>query len=253
MYQRIAVGGDNEALLNRLAQAAKGSRTILFPIHAGQIPPPGTAAVAVPAEAFGPALDSILAVGAEQEELLYLLADAVDCRESIPLGSARRFREHATRFARAVNLSQEDQFVLERATILRDIGKIRLSNELLLKSSVLDYDEWMLLKAHSHLGAELLRERNVSADVADIVQYHHECYDGDGYPEHLEKDAIPLLARMLRVIDVYCAMTSPRHYRASLATHEQGIEHLTKERGKHFDPALVDAFIKANVGHTATP
>ena len=85
-------------------------------------------------------------------------------------------------------------------------------------------------------------------DTADIVRRHHECYDGDGYPDRLEGDAIPYLARVVKVIDVYCAMTSPRHYREGQASHDEALEHIKSEHGKHFDPELVDVFLKDDLG-----
>jgi putative two-component system response regulator len=93
---------------------------------------------------------------------------------------------------------------------------------------------------------------NMSAlsDTAPIIRTHHECFDGTGYPDGLEGERIPLLGRMMKILDVYCAMTSPRHYRKGHATHEQAVQHLKSERGKHFDPKLVDTFIEKEVGQT---
>jgi len=248
MYQRIAVAGDNGSLLKTLAKAVENAQAVVSPIPKGQRVLPGSSVLVLPPEALPGALESVLAAGAEYENLLLLVADAVACREGIAMGSSKRVCEHAARFAAAYGLSAEDQYVLERAAILRDIGKMRLSNELLLSKNVLNYDEWALLQAHSRLGGDLLRERNVCADIAEVIDNHHECYDGDGYPNHLERDDIPLLARILKLLDVYCAMTSPRHYRQTVASQEQAILHIREERGKHFDPELVDVFLDAKVG-----
>ncbi len=248
MIKRIAVLNADGALCQALARAAEGHDAIIVAVPPGEAPPPGTvvlAAGSAPAEA---ALDAALAASAETEGLLVLLADAIACREGIPEGSSERVRRYALRFARALGLSPEEQFSLERAALLRDIGKIRIPNEILLKKSVLDYDEWTLLQSHAALGAELLAERGIYRDVLDAVRYHHECYDGDGYPDHLEKDAIPLSARIMKILDVYCAMTSPRHYRPTHCTHEDAVVHLKNERGKHFDPHLTDVFIEARIG-----
>ncbi len=182
------------------------------------------------------------------DRILGLLADAIGCREGLPLGASERVREHAERFGKALGLSPGDQASLERGALLRDIGKIQIPNAVLLKQGILDYDEWVLLQGHSALGAALLEERGVLKDIIDIVHYHHECHDGDGYPDHLEGEAIPYLARIVKILDVYCAMTSPRHYRDTQSSTQEGIMHLLAERGKHFDPALIDVFVEAGIG-----
>ena len=251
MHTRIAVVGDDEALVGRLMQEAEGSEAILERVEAGEGVPGGATGVIGAGGDWGAVLAAALAVGAEQEGLLTLIGDAVGIREEIPVGSTARVRDHATRFAQALGLSPDDQLTLERGAVLRDIGKITLSNELLLKKSVLDFDEWTLLKSHSKLGGDVLRERGLCLDVLPVIEHHHECYDGDGYPGHLEGEDIPYLARILRIVDVYCAMTSPRHYRSTHASHEEAALHLTEERGKHFDPELVDVFLKAEAGQCA--
>lgn len=189
-----------------------------------------------------------MTMGREQEALLELLAEAVDCREGIPAGSAARLREHATRFADAMGLTADERLTLERAALLRAIGKIRLSNDILLKKSLLDYDEWILLKQYPALGADLLAALGVCADVQDVVRFHQECWDGTGYPTGIEGEDIPLLARMLRILVVYCAMTSARHYRSTVTGHDEAIEYFKGERGKHYDDELVDVFIAHQVG-----
>lgn len=183
-----------------------------------------------------------------QEELLSLLGRALDSREDMLPGSSWRVMEHVERFGRAVGMSKREIATLARAGLLRDIGKIMIPNTVLLKQGVLDYEEWSLIQRHPHLGAELLTHAKAFSDIADIIRHHHECYDGDGYPDGLEGEKIPLYARILRIVDVYCAMTSPRHYRKGHSTHEEAANHLRSEQGKHFDPKLVEIFLKKNVG-----
>ena len=84
--------------------------------------------------------------------------------------------------------------------------------------------------------------------MVDIVRYHHECWNGEGYPDRLEKDAIPRSALIMKILDVYCSMTSPRHYRSSHASHEEAIEHLKTERGERYCAELVDAFLDNDIG-----
>lgn len=248
MIKRIAVLNADGPLCQALECAAQGKDTIIAAIPPGEAPPPGVIVLAAAAASAEAALDAACWASAEPEGLMTLLADAIACREGIPEGASERVRRCAARFAQALTLSMEEQFSLERAALLRDIGKIRIPNEILLKKSVLDYDEWTMLQSHAAFGAELLAARGICRDVLDAVHYHHECYDGDGYPEHLEKEAIPLPARIMKILDVYCAMTSPRHYRATHCTHEDAVIHLKNERGKHFDPRLVDVFIASGIG-----
>ena len=184
----------------------------------------------------------------EKEALLLLLAQAVDAREGIDPRSGTRLQDHALRFAEALGLDKEAKAALALGALLHDIGKIQISNEVLLKKSVLDYDDWITLQSHPTLGAALLEERGLYTEVADIVRYHHECFDGTGYPNKIEGDEIPFLARVVKLLDVYCSMTSPRHYRTGHASHKEAVEYLQSERGKHYDPALVDAFIEHKIG-----
>lgn len=247
MLKRIAVVGDDESFLNALRKSTEGTDVQLEPVQASAPLPTGTAGVIATAEQAAAAVRLASALGDAQQRTYCLLADAVDCREGIPLGSGERIREHATRFAKVVGLSAGDQLALEIAAYLRAVGKTRISNELLLKKSVLDYDEWMELKKHPLLGAELLRELGVDASVVEIVQFHQECYDGTGYPEGRQKEEIPRLAHMLKICVTYCVMTSPRHYRSKSASHDDALRELREERGKHFDPKLIDAFLDGNV------
>jgi HD-GYP domain-containing protein (c-di-GMP phosphodiesterase class II) len=192
--------------------------------------------------------DTAAGASSDSIDVLLLLSDAIGCREGIPLGSAERVRAHALRFGEALDLNADALLVLERGALLRDIGKLKIDNDVLLKKSVLSYDDWLLLQQHTKLGVSLLEERGVGGDVVDIVLYHHECFDGDGYPEQLEGEAIPYLARVMKIVDVYCAMTSPRHYRETHTSHEDAIAYLKSERGKHYDAALLDVFLEAEVG-----
>lgn len=245
MLKRVAVVG-TDTVDQDLAKAAARQGIQLKPMAEGAPLPPGSGATLAPADAHS--LPAISAQAVAHDSLLVLLAEAVDSREGLVKGSSERIRDHATRFAKALGLSEDDQFALERGALLHDVGKILLSNEVLLKKAVLDYDDWLLLQAHTTMGGDLLLEYQIHGDVVDIVRYHHECWNGEGYPENLEKDAIPQLARIMKVLDVYCSMTSPRHYRNGHASHEDAVAHLKEERGERFDPELVDSFLKADIG-----
>ncbi len=248
MWNRIAIVEPKDKMPDSIQERLDTRNAFIAPLAEAETAPPGTVAVVGEARRLDAMLNAACAIGLEQAGILQLLADAIDCREGIALGASERVRAHAARFAQALRLSADEQLVLERGALLRDIGKLKVPNEVLLKRSVLSYDEWLLLQAHSALGAELLLERGLAGDVIEIVHHHHECYDGDGYPDHLEKEAIPYLARVMKILDVYCAMTSPRHYRANQSSHKDAVTYLKSEQGKHFDPELIEVFIASEVG-----
>ena len=249
MLKRITLIDTSEDLRKEAEKVIENMDVQLVEITKGEDVPVATAAVVAGSDT-GTALEAALVIGNRQEEILNILAEAFDCREGMMPGSSKRLQEHATRFAKALKLTVDDQLILERAALIRDIGKIRIPNETLLKDGVLDYDEWMTLQCHSKYGAEIIREYEVFDDLEEIICCHHECYDGTGYPKGLEGDDIPFLARIMKILDVYCAMTSPRHYRKGHATRKEAIKHLKSEREKHFDPDLIDVFIKDNVGQS---
>jgi HD-GYP domain-containing protein (c-di-GMP phosphodiesterase class II) len=230
------------------AAASAGDGVVAAEVAAGGAPPCPAAGVLASPDFAAEGIRLALAAAREHEAVLELLAEAIDVREAIPPGSAARLREHATRFAEAMGLSREERLALERAALLRAIGKLRISNDILLKKSVLDYDEWMHLKQYPVLGADLLAEMGICTDAIEAVRYHQECFDGTGYPAGIEGEEIPLLARMLKILVVYCAMTSPRHYRSSVTSHEDAIAYFSSERGKHYDDELVDVFIAHGIG-----
>lgn len=248
MIKRIAVSNDSEERLQEIREAVQKAGGYTVPFAASAQLPPGTVAVVAGAPNWPGAVENALTLACWHEEVLFLLAEALDCREGFVRGSSQRVMEHGTRFALAAGLSRDDQFVLERAALLRGVGKIRVGNEILLKEGLLTYDEWRLIHEYPRFGADILRQAGALSDVADVVCTHRESYDGDGYPDGIEGDAIPYMARMLKIADVYCAMTSPRHYRQGHASHDEAVAYLRGEQGKHFDPELIDVFIDGEVG-----
>lgn len=248
MLQRIALLTGNDSLAQQAAEiAAKAGVQIVSVDRAGALP---TATVLVAADYGDTAslLDAAVGAAGWYGEVLGLVADALDCREGFLRRSTRRVCEHAARFAEAMGLGDDDGFLLERAAMVRDIGKVLIPNDVLLKRGLLNYEEWELIQRHSALGAELVAETASLKGAAEAVGMHHENWDGTGYPSGIEGEAIPLLARALRILDVYCAMTSPRHYRNGHATHDEAVAHMRAEQGKHFDPFLIDVFIDTEVG-----
>ena len=247
MLKRVALVERDGAPAHGMLEALDEAGLSFVTLHRTQDLPPGTAAAAPADDRAVGVVPWLAELGERQESVLGLLADALDCREGLEPGESRRVLAHATLFADALKLSPSDQSTLERGALLRDLGKMRIPNETLLKTSPLSYDEWRLLQNHTSLGAGIAGETPALTDITDILLRHHECYDGDGYPGRLEREGIPYLARIVKIVDVFCAMTRTRLYRQGQASVEEAIEHLRNERGKHFDPELVDVFLREKI------
>lgn len=250
MLHYIGVFADDKAASKALQRLAGEKDLHVKQLHEAESTPSSVAAVVASASHAEKALEAGAQSAAVQDILLQMVCAAIDAREGGSAANAKRVQEHAARFAEALGLDPHRRMTFERAALLRDVGKIHINNDVLLKKSVLTYDEWLLLHQHATLGANFLTSQHFEPEVVEIVRCHHECYDGDGYPDHLEGESIPYLARAMKIVDVYCAMTSPRHYRTGHSTHEQAIEYLRTERGKHYDPELLDVFIDSKVGQT---
>lgn len=130
------------------------------------------------------------------------------------------------------------------AGLLHDLGKLALPQRLLTKPTHLSPEERQVLEAHPRLGAYLLEGLNLSKTVLDGVLYHHEHWDGRGYPFGLSGEEIPLIGRILAITDAYEAMTSHRPYHKPLP-HKEALEELRKGAGTQFDPELVELFLLA--------
>jgi HD-GYP domain-containing protein (c-di-GMP phosphodiesterase class II) len=142
-----------------------------------------------------------------------------------------------------LNLSLPDLLELELGALLHDLGKLRVPDHVLSKRGPLDPAERELVNRHPVWGAELLEQVPGLEPVATIVRFHHERWDGTGYPDGLGRDRIPIASRIVAVCDAYQAMTSARPYRAALPPAAAAYE-LRSGAGTQFDPALVDCFVE---------
>jgi len=132
--------------------------------------------------------------------------------------------------------------VLLAGILLHDIGKIFTPKEILYKPGPLTDEEWEIMRRHPVDGAEVLEQIANLREMANNVRYHHERYDGSGYPEGLKGEAIPIGARIAAVVDAFDAMISDRPYRKAMSV-EHAVEELTRNKGSQFDPKVVDALI----------
>jgi HD-GYP domain-containing protein (c-di-GMP phosphodiesterase class II) len=126
---------------------------------------------------------------------------------------------------------------------LHDIGKIVISNKILNKKGNLSESEWHELKKHPQVGYRIAMSSPDLMPIADCILCHHERWDGKGYPQGLKGDKIPLLSRIISVVDAFDAMTQDRSYRKAM-TIEAAIEEIRKNSGKQFDPDIVKIFIE---------
>ena len=176
-------------------------------------------------------------------ETIYTLAKAVEYKDHETGGHIRRMSQYAVILARKIGLSETHIEKILYASPMHDIGKIGIPDSILLKPGKLTYDEWEIMRTHTRIGAEIL-----SGSDSEVVQLgqriaktHHERWDGKGYPDGLSGEEIPIEGRIAAMADVFDALTSDRIYkkRISLPT---ALDIMRSERGKHFDPRMVDAF-----------
>jgi diguanylate cyclase (GGDEF)-like protein len=173
--------------------------------------------------------------------IIYALAATVDAKDSYTYGHSRKVSEYAVMMGEAMKMPPDRISILRAAGLLHDIGKVGVPDSILTKKSALTADEWNPVRNHPKLGVEILKHVIDLVNCLPAIQYHHERYDGNGYPSGLKTASIPLEARILAIADAYDAMTSPRPYRSQLALEDALLE-LKRCAGTQFDPDLVDIF-----------
>ena len=174
-------------------------------------------------------------------EMIQALARAIDAKDAYTYDHADRTRKYAKKIALRMNLPSSIIKNIEFAALMHDIGKIGISDNILLKKEHLTVEETEAIKKHSVIGYNILEPVQFLKSVAPMVLYHQEWYNGKGYPEGLEKEEIPLGARIISVIDSYDAMTSDRPYRKAMS-QEKAVSELKKGAEIQFDPKVVNIF-----------
>ncbi|MEO0184111.1 MAG: HD domain-containing phosphohydrolase [candidate division WOR-3 bacterium] len=177
-------------------------------------------------------------------EFVQLIAKTLDAKDEYTAGHSLRVQEYALKIADELNLSETDKEILKQACLLHDIGKIGIPDGILNKKSPLTEQEKRYIINHPILGKKILSTVSEFRPILDIVYSHHERVDGKGYPQGLDRDKIPLLARIIAVADTYDAITSARPYRRA-KRREEAIEELIKAKGTQLDEQLVDIFLKS--------
>ena len=171
------------------------------------------------------------------------LAQAVDARDEVTHGHIRRVQKNAMRLARELNVQDELELrALEAAALLHDTGKLAIPEHILNKPDKLTQSEFDTMKLHANIGADILSPIEFPFPVVPIVRHHHESWDGNGYPDRLRGEQIPLGARILAVVDCFDALTSDRPYRRALA-RDRALEIILEQSGRMYDPNVVNAMM----------
>ena len=176
-------------------------------------------------------------------ETIKILAETLDKREHETRNHSQRVALLAVRIGMELNLHQNELVELYWGGLLHDIGKIAIPDAILLKTEKLTPTEWRIMRRHVEYGYEIVKHLEFLGKGREVVRYHHERWDGTGYPEGLKDGNIPLLARIFAVADAYDAMISDRPYKKA-RSHEEAVEELKKNSGTQFDPMVVNAFLK---------
>lgn len=180
-----------------------------------------------------------------EHETLQILGKTAEYKDPETNAHTQRVAHYCKLLAKAHNLDEEFQDLIFYASPFHDIGKIGIPDKVLLKPGKLDDEEFVIMKTHSQIGYEILKNsKSKYLKAGGIIAYnHHERYDGKGYPNGLSGEDIPILGRITAIADVFDALTSIRPYKNAWST-EQAFNLLIEEKGKHFDPVLVDLFLE---------
>ena len=173
-------------------------------------------------------------------------AKALELRDSETEGHTRRVTEMTLRIARAMGVSQTELVHVRWGAILHDIGKIGISDTILLKPGPLTDEEWEIMRHHPVYAYQLLSPIAYLRPALDIPYCHHEKWDGTGYPRGLKGEQIPRAARIFAVADVWDALLSGRPYRPAWP-EEKALEYIREQAGKHFDPQVVEVFLETEM------
>ncbi len=172
------------------------------------------------------------------------LMSAMGLRDDMSAGHARQVSDLTFVLAQQMGVRREETQLIQRAAVLADIGKMEIAEEILVKEGELSEQEWSEMRRHPQLGSTILTEILNFGDAAGVVLAHHERFDGQGYPNALKGEEIPLGARIYAVADAYIAMTNDRPHRKKML-HEMALREILRNSLTQFDPDVVRAFVRA--------
>ena len=175
-------------------------------------------------------------------QTVLLMANTIEARDKYTHQHIYRVREIAMLFGKALNWGQASLAILEFGSILHDIGKLVVPTDVLNKNGSFTPEEWGIMRQHPVTGAYMLHGVNHLKPAIPFILYHHERWDGTGYPKGLKEENIPLEGRVMALVDVYEALTSDRPYHTK-RTKETALAMIKEKSGTHFDPFLVQEFL----------
>lgn len=180
----------------------------------------------------------------QQQRLVDALNVSMEARDAYTSGHAKRVSEYAMMIAREMGLSGREIYTLQRGALLHDVGKVGVSDTVLLKPGKLTPEEREHIEAHPVIGASITSQVKFDEEIIDMVRHHHERYDGNGYPDKLRGEGISRNARILAVADTLDAMLSDRPYRKGMEK-ERALSRIREASGTQLDPRVVDALMRA--------
>lgn len=205
-------------------------------------------------EAYTSILDDIKQNISDEKDIelvasIKTLISVINAKDRYTYGHVERVVIYSRLLADQLKLSEKEKATLIYGAYMHDIGKINIARDILVKKMKLTNDEWEELMQHPNNGVEIIKPVESLKDVIPLIQFHHERFDGKGYPHNLKGEEIPYLARVLTVVDSFDAMTSNRPYNKR-KSYEEGVEELRKCSGAQFDPDIAEAFIKVITSKT---
>ena len=169
------------------------------------------------------------------------IVEALDAKDSYTLGRSRRVTSYAIKIAQALHLNDTTIGRIELAALLHDIGMIGVSDDILAKVETLTPEEYSEIKKHVHHSVKILDDIKQLKDVVEVIKYHHEHYDGNGYPYGIKGDEIPIGSRIIAVADAFDSMVTPKVYRKQIMISE-ALNKIKQNSGTQFDPVVVETF-----------
>ena len=205
---------------------------------------PFTMTLIVPPLAFAYiSFNNYISLRNETRKTIEILADFVDRRDHYTAEHSKRVSQYASLIAEQLCLDEHNKELIELAGRVHDLGKVSISDSILLKPSVLSDKEVKMIRTHPEVAYHILEPLNMYKKGSIIVRQHHEKYDGSGYPQGLKEKDIHIGARIIAVADAFDAMTTDRPYRKAL-TEDEALKELKTNSGSQFDPKVVEAFIE---------